>query len=59
MKIDMKRAESYTKYHEWLINKGATKKTKNEKDNKCFQYPITLALNYKIKKKRFEKNTKD
>ena len=55
----MKRAESYTKYHEWLINKGATKKTKNEKDNKCFQYPITLALNYKIKKKRFEKNTKD
>ena len=38
-----------------MVNKGATKKPKNEKDNKCFQYPINLALYYKIKKKDLQK----
>ena len=47
----MKRAESSIKSHKWLINKRATINPKNEKDNKCFQYSITSALNYnKIKK---------
>ena len=51
-KTDMKRVGSYIESHEWLINKGATINWKNEKDNKCFQYAINLALNYnKIKKK--------
>ena len=51
-KTDMKRVGSYIESHEWLINKGATINQKIEKDNKCFQYTITLALNYnKIKKK--------
>ena len=59
-KTDMKRVVSYIESHEWLINKGATINPKNEKNNKCFQYAITLALNYnKIFKKRFAKNTKN
>ena len=31
---------------ELLANKGATINPKNEKDNKCFPYSITSALNY-------------
>ena len=31
MKIDMKRAESYTESPEWLINKGVTINPKNKK----------------------------
>ena len=45
-KIDIRRAESFTKSHDWLANKGAIINPKNEKDNKCFQYAITSALNY-------------
>ena len=55
-KIDIRRAESYIKSPDWLVNKGATINPKNEKDNKCFQYAIIIALNYnKIKKKYFRK----
>ena len=51
MKIDIRRAESYIKSPDWLVNKGATINPRNENDNKCFQYAITIALNYnKIKK---------
>ena len=54
-KIDIQRAESYIKSFEWLKNKGATINPKNEK-NKCFQYSITLSLNYnKIKNKILRK----
>ena len=35
MKIDIKRAESYIKSLEWLVNEGAAINRKNEKD-KCF-----------------------
>ena len=30
---------------EWIVNKRATINPKN-KDNKCFQYSITVALNH-------------
>ena len=51
MKIDIGRAESYIKSPDWLVNKGATINPRNKNDNKCFQYVITIALNYnKIKK---------
>ena len=51
-KIDIRRAESYIKCPDWLVNKGATIYPKNENDNKCFQYEITTELDYnKIKKK--------
>ena len=46
----LKRGKSYIKSPEWLINKRATINPKN-KDDKCFQYSITVALNHqKIKK---------
>ena len=31
---------------DWLVNKRATINPRNEKDNKCFQYAIAVALNY-------------
>ena len=48
--ISLKRGESYIDSPEWLKNKGATINPKN-KDNECFKYAITVALNHeKIKK---------
>ena len=44
-KIDLKRGKSYIKSPEWILNKRATINPKN-KDNKCFQYSITVALNH-------------
>ena len=44
-KINLKRGKPYIKSPEWILNKRATINFKN-KDNKCFQYSITPALNY-------------
>ena len=44
-KIDMKRGESYIESSKWLKNKKATINPKNENDDNCFQYAITVALN--------------
>ena len=44
-KTSLKRGKSYIKSPEWVINKRATIDPKN-KDNKCFQYSITVALNH-------------
>ena len=44
-KTSLKRGKSYIKSPEWVINKRATINPKN-KDNKCFQYSITVALNH-------------
>ena len=44
-KTSLKKLKSYIKSPEWLINKRATINPKN-KDNKCFQYSITVALNH-------------
>ena len=44
-KISLKRGKSYIKSPEWVINKRATINPRN-KDNKCFQYSITVALNH-------------
>ena len=50
-KISLKRGDSYIVSQKWLKDKGATINPKNKKDNKCFQYAITVALNHeKIKK---------
>ena len=43
-KIDLKRGKPYIKSPEWILNKRATINPKN-KDNKCLQYSITVALN--------------
>ena len=44
-KVDLKRSRSYIETPEWLKNKGATTNCQND-DDKCFQYAITIALNY-------------
>ena len=40
------KGKSYIESPEWLKNKKATINPKNEKDDNCFQYAITVALNY-------------
>ena len=43
------RGSSYINCCEWIKNKGVTinpKNTKNTKNNMCFQYAITAALNH-------------
>ena len=44
-KISLRRGRSYIKSPEWVLNKRATINSKN-KDYKCFQYSITVALNH-------------
>ena len=45
-KISLNRGSSYIKSPEWLDNQGVTINTKNTKNNNCFQYAITAALNH-------------
>ena len=40
------RGSSYIESPEWLHNKGLTINPKNTKNNMCFQYAITAALNH-------------
>ena len=44
-KTSLKRGKSYIKSPEWILNKRATINPKN-KDNKCFQYSITVVSNH-------------
>ena len=44
-KTNLKRGKSQIKSPEWILNKKATIDPKN-KDNKCFQYAVTVALNH-------------
>ena len=44
-KIGLRRGRSYIKSPKWVLNKRATTNPKN-KDNKCFQYSVTVALNH-------------
>ena len=44
-KISLSRGESYIDSPKWLKNKKATKNPKNN-DGNCFQYALTVALNY-------------
>ena len=46
-KISLNRGSSYINSPEWIKNKKATINPKNTKDNKCFQYAITAALNHR------------
>ena len=46
-KINLSRGGSYIDSPEWLKNKKATINPQNEKDDKCFQYALIVALNYK------------
>ena len=44
-KVSLSRVGSYIDSPKWLKNKKATVNRKN-KDDKCFQYALTVALNY-------------
>ena len=46
-KISLNRGDSYIDLPEWIKNKKATINPKNEKDDKCFQFAIAVALDYK------------
>ena len=52
-KISLNRGGSYIKSPDWIENKKATINPQNKKDDKCFQYALTVALNHeKIKRDR-------
>ena len=57
-KISLKRSESYIDSPAWMKNKKATINLKNNDDN-CFQYALTVALNYPNIKKDFPSHSKD
>ena len=46
-KISLKRGGSYADSPKWLKNKKATINPKNDDDDNCFQYALTIALNRK------------
>ena len=56
-KISLNQGGSYIDSPKWLKNKKATINPKNN-DGKCFQYALTVALNYQNIKKNTERLTK-
>ena len=44
-KVDLKRSGSYIETPDWINKKKATINVEND-DDKCFQYSVTVALNY-------------
>ena len=45
-KVSLSRGGSYIDSPNWLRNKKATINPQNKKDDRCFQYAVTVALNY-------------
>ena len=56
--INSNRGGSYTDSPDWIKNKKATINPINKKDNKCFQYLVTVALNHEEIGKALERITK-
>ena len=50
-KINVNHGESCVDSPDWIKNKKATINPINNKDSKCFQHAITVALNYEERKK--------
>ena len=50
-KINLNHGGSYTDSPDWIKKKKTTINPINKKDNKCFQYTVTVALNYEEIKK--------
>ena len=57
-KISLNCSGSYIDSRDWIKNKKATINPINKKDNKCFQYAVTVALNYEEIKKDQQRITK-
>ena len=45
-KISLSRGGSYIDSPKWVRNKRATINPQNKKDDRCFQYAVTVALNH-------------
>ena len=56
-KVSLSRGGSYIDSPKWLQNKKVTINPKNN-GNKCFQYPLTVALNHEQIKKILKKYQK-
>ena len=48
---NLNRGRSYIDSPDWIKNEKATINPSNKKDSKCFQYAVTVALNYEEIKK--------
>ena len=57
-KTNLNRSGSYIDSPDWIKNKKATINPINKKNDKCFQYAVTIALNYKQIGKNPERITK-
>ena len=57
-KINFHRGGSYIDSPFWMKNKKTTINSINKKDNKCFQYSVTVALNHEEIKKDPQRTTK-
>ena len=57
-KINPNRGGSYIDSPDWIKDKNATINPIDEKDNKCFQYTVTVALDYEEIGKHAETITK-
>ena len=57
-KINPNRGSSYVDFPDWIKDKKATINPINKKDNKCFQYAVTAALNHEEIKKDPKRITK-
>ena len=57
-KINLNRGGSYIDSPYWIKSKKATMNPINKNDNKCFQYAITVGLNYEEIGKHAERITK-
>ena len=56
--INLNRGGSYINFPDWIKNKKATINPINKKDNECFQYAVTVTLNYEEIKKDPQRITK-
>ena len=56
--INPNRGGSYVDSPSWIKNKKATINPINKKNNKCFQYAVTVAVNHKEIQKHAERITK-
>ena len=57
-KINPNCSGSYIDSPDWIKSKKATINPINKKDNKCFHYAVTVALNYEETKKDPQRITK-
>ena len=57
LRIIFNRGRSYIDFPDWMKNKKATINLINNKDNKCFQYAVTITLNDEEIKKDLQRTT--